>query len=171
MGTAAQNSRELEHIGGQTPRRRPAAVTVRHLLERKRRAGAVTIEPGDSVYNALRLMAEHDVGALVVASKGRPAGVISERDYARKVILIGKSSRETTVAEIMSAPAVTVGLDTTVAECMALMTGRYLRHLPVVAEGMLVGCISIGDVVKSVIEEQEDRLGQFEAYIRDSYPA
>jgi CBS domain-containing protein len=124
----------------------------------------------DSVFEALKTMAERNVGALIVLEGDRVVGVISERDYARKVILIGKASRETLVREIMSSPAVTVNLSTTVSQCMELMTGRFIRHLPVVEAEILVGCVSIGDVVKTLIAEQGRRIGEFENYIRGSYP-
>jgi len=116
-------------------------------------------------------MAEKDVGALVVVDGENVIGVVSERDYARKVILIGKASRETAVEEIMGAPPVTVTTRTTVAECMALMTSRRIRHLPVVSEGVLIGLVSIGDLVKAMLEEMEARLGKIEAYISGTYPA
>jgi CBS domain-containing protein len=143
--------------------------TVREILAKKR-TGTWTIRTEASVYEALHVMAEHNVGALVVMEGDRVAGVISERDYARKVILIGKASRETFVHEIMSSPAVSVGLGATVAQCMELMTGKFIRHLPVVESGILVGCVSIGDVVKALIEDQSRRISQFEDYIQGSYP-
>ena len=143
--------------------------TVREILAKKP-TGAWTIRTEASVYEALHVMAEHNVGALVVVDGERVAGVISERDYARKVILIGKASRETFVHEIMSAPAISVELLTTVAQCMELMTGKFIRHLPVIESGILVGCVSIGDVVKALIADQGRRIGQFEDYIRGSYP-
>jgi CBS domain-containing protein len=143
--------------------------TVRQILAKKP-AGTWVIRAEASVYDALLLMAERNVGALVVLDGEQVVGVISERDYARKVILIGKASRETFVSEIMSSPAVTVDLGTTVAQCMELMTGRCIRHLPVVESGILVGCVSIGDVVKTLIVEQGRRIGDFENYIRGSYP-
>jgi len=144
--------------------------TVREILAKKP-AGTWTVRPEASVYEALHVMAEHNVGSLVVIDAGRVAGVISERDYARKVILIGKASRETFVHEIMSSPAVSVEPGSTVTQCMELMTGRFIRHLPVVESGTLVGCVSIGDVVKALIADQGQRIGQFEDYIRGSYPA
>jgi CBS domain-containing protein len=145
-------------------------MTVRQVLDEKSRAGLWTIGPRASVYEALHLMATENIGALIVAEGGIVRGLISERDYARKVILIGKTAHETTVAEIMSAPAVTVSLETTVSECMALMTGRRIRHLPVVDYGKLVGCVSIGDIVKSIIGAQERLLREYETYVTGSYP-
>ena len=143
--------------------------TVREILAKKP-TGTWTIRTEASVYEALHVMAEHNVGALVVTEDERVVGVISERDYARKVILIGKASRETLVREIMSSPAVSVDLGTTVAQCMELMTGKFIRHLPVIESGILVGCVSIGDVVKALIADQERRIEQFEDYIRGNYP-
>lgn len=147
-----------------------SAQTARNILAEKR-PGIYTARPDVSVFDALRLMAEHNVGALVVVDGGDVVGVISERDYARKVILIGKSSRETQVREIMGTPPVTVGPATTVGECMQLMTGNHIRHLPVVASGVLIGCVSIGDVVKAIIADQRRRIQQLEAYLSDTYPA
>lgn len=127
-----------------------------------------TIGPQASVYEALELMAEKDVGALLVVDGGRLAGIFSERDYARKVILKGKASRETPVRDIMTARVVTVTPDASVAECMALMTEHRFRHLPVVAGGELLGVISIGDVVKAIITEQAFMIEQLENYITGS---
>ncbi len=143
--------------------------TVREILAKKP-AGTWTIRTDASVYEALLAMAEHNVGALVATEGERVVGIISERDYARKVILIGKTSRDTTVHEIMSSPAVSVEPGTTVARCMALMTGRFIRHLPVIDKGILVGCVSIGDVVKVLIADQGRLISQFEDYIQGNYP-
>lgn len=123
------------------------------------------VVPEASVFEALKLMAEKDVGALVVTESGKLAGIISERDYARKVILHGKSSHDMAVREIMTAKVVTVGPGQTVEECMALMTARRVRHLPVIADGDLIGVLSIGDLVKEVIAEQEQTIKQLESYI------
>ena len=141
------------------------------VLQRKAHRDVSTVGPKASVFDALRLMADKNIGALVVVDGERVLGVVSERDYARKVILAGKASRDTVVEEIMGTPAVTVAPTATVAECMALMTSRFLRHLPVVEDGALQGFVSIGDMVKSLFEEQEQRLGKIEAYISGSYPA
>ncbi len=123
------------------------------------------IAPDASVFEALKLMAEKDVGALVVTDSGRIAGIISERDYARKVILQGKSSHDLAVREIMTDKVVTVGPGQTVEDCMGLMTARRIRHLPVIEEGELIGVLSIGDLVKEVIAEQEQTIKQLESYI------
>ncbi len=114
-----------------------------------------SVHPNDTVFKALELMAEKGIGAVVVLDGDRLVGIMSERDYARKVILVGKTSRETAVREIMTEKVLTVSPDTTVEECMVLMTSRRIRHLPVVDQGKLIGLISIGDVVKAIITEQQ----------------
>jgi CBS domain-containing protein len=124
-----------------------------------------SIAPEATVYAALELMADKDVGALVVLESGQLAGMFSERDYARKIILKGKASRETPVRDAMTARVVTVGPSETVAQCMALMTHHHIRHLPVLADGELIGVISIGDVVKAIITEQAFMIEQLENYI------
>lgn len=138
--------------------------TVRQILEKKGNH-VWTITPDRSVYDALRLMGEKEIGALAVVEEERVVGVISERDYARKVVLKGKMSRETQVREIMTSPVLAVGPEQSVAECMAIMTERRVRHLPVLEEGALVGIISQGDLVKSIIDEQQFIIGQLENYI------
>ena len=138
--------------------------TVKQLLERKGRR-VWSIRPDAPVLEALKLMAEHGVGALVVLEGERLAGVISERDYARKVILHGKSSSETPVHEIMTGRVVTVTPAQTVADCMAVMTEKHFRHLPVIEDGRVVGVLSIGDLVKAVIAEQADTIRALESYI------
>ena len=105
------------------------------------------------------------MGALVVATGAEPLGVLSERDYARKIILVGKSSRETTVAEIMTSPVVTVEPKQSVTDCMRIMTERRVRHLPVLEGGQMIGIVSIGDVVKEIITEQEHMIEQLQGYI------
>src|SRR5262245_4905134 len=138
--------------------------TVRQLLEGKR-PGVVTIDASEPVRAAIQLMAEHYVGALPVLEGGRLAGIVSERDYARKVVLMGRKSTETTVGTIMSAPVIHVGPAHTVNECMVLMTEKRIRHLPVVDDGELVGVISIGDCVKAVIDEQKHEIEDLRRYI------
>lgn len=170
MEKTNQQGKRLDDIGEYLPKSASGSTLVRLVLQQKAHRDVFTISPKATVYEALSLMAAKNIGALVVADGGRVVGVISERDYARKVILIGKASRETAVEEIMGAPAVTVSPSTTVAACLALMTERYLRHLPVVEEGLLVGVVSIGDLVKSLFEDQQQRLGKIEAYISGAYP-
>lgn len=138
--------------------------TVATILEGK--GGEVLrIGPDATVFEALELMAEKGVGALVVTDGDHLAGILSERDYARKVILLDRGSRETKVAEIMTREVITVEPARTVTECMELMTERRFRHLPVVVEGELIGVISIGDVVKAVISEQRQLIKELEQYI------
>lgn len=138
--------------------------TVRQLLQDKGTA-VYTIAPDDTVFRALEVMAEHDVGALVVTDAGAVAGIFSERDYARKVILHGHASRELSVSAIMSREVVTVAPEQTVSDCMRLMTDRRVRHLPVLDAGRLGGLVSIGDVVKAVMSEQEFLIEQLQAYV------
>jgi len=123
------------------------------------------IEPDALVYDALKLMADKKVGALVVMEGTRVVGIISERDYARKVILMGGSSKSMRIKEIMTTRVVYARSEQTIEECMALMTGKHIRHLPVINEGRLVGVVSIGDLVKSIIDEQKFVIEQLERYI------
>jgi CBS domain-containing protein len=137
---------------------------VRQLIEGKSRT-LYTVEPEDPVLEAIRQMAEHHVGALLVMQGSELKGIISERDYARKVILHGRSSAETPVWEIMTAPVITVSPEQSVQDCMKLMTERRVRHLPVLEGGRVIGMISIGDLVKAVIEDQQQTIEQLESYI------
>lgn len=140
--------------------------TIRQLLEGKAKGREVfSVAPDALVFGALKLMAEKDVGALVVIEGGRLAGIISERDYARKVILHGKSSHDIRVREIMTGKVFTVHPGQTVADCMALMTDKRIRHLPVTEGERLIGLLSIGDLVKEVIADQEQTIKQLESYI------
>ncbi|HUN26350.1 MAG TPA: CBS domain-containing protein [Steroidobacteraceae bacterium] len=139
--------------------------TMRQLLDRKGRA-IYSIDPDDPVLEAIRLMAEHHVGALLVMRGMELSGIVSERDYARKIILWGRSSSETPVWQIMSSPVTTVSPQARVEECMRIVTERRIRHLPVVEEGRVIGVISIGDLVKAVIEDQQQTIEQLESYIK-----
>lgn len=138
--------------------------TVSQILQRKGH-NVHTIPPDASVFDALTLMAQTDVGALVVMDGDRLAGIFSERDYARKVVLVGRASRETPVSDIMSPDVVTVSPGESVTRCMELMTTHRFRHLPVLDGGALVGIISIGDVVKEIITEQQVMISHLEGYI------
>ncbi len=138
--------------------------TVANILEHKG-PDAWSVAPGAMVYEALEIMADKGVGALVVLEGGKLVGIVSERDYARKVVLLGKRSQEAAVSEIMTAEVICVAPERTVEECMALMTEKHIRHLPVLEDGALIGIISIGDVVRTVISEQEFLIDQLERYI------
>ena len=137
---------------------------VRDLLQKKGDA-VFSVAPGDSVRAAVEQMAERGVGALLVMEGERLVGIVSERDYARQVILKGRSSHDTPVSDIMSSRVVCVHPERTIEECMALMTDRRIRHLPVLADDRVTGVISIGDVVSAVIAEKEFQIQQLESYI------
>lgn len=139
--------------------------TVKHVLEAKG-SEVHTIRPDDSVLDALKCMAEQGVGALVVTEgEGRIVGLLSERDYARKVVLLGRLSKETPARDIMTSEVVCVTPEQSVDTCMGLMTQKHIRHLPVVVDDRLVGIISIGDVVKAVIDDHKFAIEQLEHYI------
>lgn len=138
--------------------------TIKNLLDTKGRQ-VWSVNADATVYDALRMMAEKGIGALLVMHDGQVAGIVSERDYARKVILEGRSSRETAVSAIMSTNVLHSLSEQTVAEAMALMTEKRIRHLPVMDNGQVVGIVSIGDLVKAIIAEQEFVIGQLENYI------
>ncbi|HEY2808960.1 MAG TPA: CBS domain-containing protein [Steroidobacteraceae bacterium] len=139
--------------------------TVRQVLAGKS-AAIYAVAPEVAVLEAVRAMAEHQVGALLVMRGTDLVGVVSERDYARKVILLGRSSSDTLVHTIMSSPVITVSPDDSVSHCMQLMTERHVRHLPAVQGGRVIGMVSIGDLVKAVIAEQRAQIEQLENYIR-----
>jgi CBS domain-containing protein len=139
-------------------------ITVRQLLDRKGRQ-IFSIAPGTAVLEAIRLMADRHVGALLVMEGENLSGIVSERDYARKVILMGRSSADTPVRDIMTAAVITVQPETPVEKCMQVMTERRVRHLPVIEAGRVVGMVSIGDLVKAVIAEQQQHIEQLESYI------
>ena len=142
---------------------------VRSLL-RKKSPNVWTIGPDASVYDAVALMADKQIGALPVVYGGRLAGIISERDYARKIILHGRNSRETKVREIMMDPVLFVNPQKSVEECMRLMTDRRVRHLPVVEGETVVGIISIGDLVNWIMTSQEETIHHLQSYIAGGYP-
>ena len=129
-------------------------------------AAIYAVAPEAVVLEAIRAMAEHRVGALLVMKGAELVGVVSERDYARKVILLGRSSSDTPVSTIMSSPVITVSPDDSVSHCMELMTNRHVRHLPALEGGRVMGMVSIGDLVKAVIAEQRAQIEQLENYIR-----
>jgi CBS domain-containing protein len=137
---------------------------VRNILQGKG-SSVFFVSPETTVYEALELMFEKNIGALLVMDQDKFAGIFTERDYARKVILKGKASKEIPIREIMSESPLIVSSDTTIEECMWLMTNKFIRHLPVIDDGKLVGIISIGDVVKYIIEEQKFIIGNLEHYI------
>lgn len=139
--------------------------TVARVLEEKGSGAVFGTSPDASVYEALEVMADKNVGALIVLEDERLVGIMSERDYARKVILLNRGSRKTKVREIMTDTVLTASPDQTMVQCMEMMTERRIRHLPVVADGRVIGVISIGDVVRAVIEEQQFMIEQLESYI------
>ena len=139
--------------------------TVRNLLNEKG-AQVWSAAPGTPVFEALRLMAEKDIGALVVLEGDKIAGIFTERDYARKIALLGKASRNTPIAETMTTPVITVGPKQSVLECLAVMSRQRIRYLPVVEQGRVAGMISIGDVLNAIIADQEDALQRLERAAR-----
>lgn len=138
---------------------------VAHIIRSKTDGTVHTILPKASMFDALKLMAERNVGALLVMEGEKIVGMVSERDYARKIALMGRSSRETPVREVMTCPVMYVHPQQSTEECMALMTEKRLRHLPVLDQGKLVGLISIGDLVKDIISEQSFEIEQLQRYI------
>ena len=137
---------------------------VKHLLDRKGRH-IISVNPEDSVLDAIRLMAEKSIGSLVVMKDQELLGIMSERDYARKVIIKGKSSKSTAVSEIMTVDVFTTSSSETVNDCMSLMTEKKIRHLPVVEDNTVIGMISIGDLVEAIIADQQEEIEQLGHYI------
>lgn len=142
--------------------------TVLDILRRKGR-DIWSVHPDQSIFEALQLMDDKNIGAVLVLEDERIAGIFSERDYARKVVLKGKASRQTKVGEAMTQMVACVHIENTVEECMALMTEKHVRHLPVLEEDQIVGIISIGDVVQAKISEQEFMIEQLESYITGTW--
>jgi CBS domain-containing protein len=142
--------------------------SVAQLLKSKPNQEIFTIEASDSVYDAIKLMADKQIGALIVKENGAIAGIVTERDYARKVVLMDRSSKNTPVRDIMSSAVRFVRPDQTTDDCMALMTERRMRHLPVLENDELIGMVSIGDLVKAIIAEQQFTIQQLEHYIHSS---
>ena len=138
---------------------------VAQILRSKSDPTVHTVGPTASMFDALKLMAEKNVGALLVMEGETIVGMLSERDYARKIVLLGKSSKETPVCDVMTCPVLYVGPQQSTEECMALMTEKRLRHLPVLADGKLIGLISIGDLVKDIISEQNFVIERLQHYI------
>ena len=137
---------------------------IKHLLDRKGR-DIISVKPEDSVLDAIRLMAEKGIGSLVVMEDQELLGIMSERDYARKVIIKGRSSESTAVSEIMTVNVFTTSSSETVNDCMSVMTEKKIRHLPVVEDNVVIGMISIGDLVEAIISDQQEEIEQLEHYI------
>jgi len=145
--------------------------TIQCVLKQKSFKKVLSLDPEQTVFEALQTMAQYDVGCLIVCSEDRLVGIFSERDYARKGVLQGHMSKETKVREMMTSPVMFVTPEHTVDDCMSLMTERHFRHLPVLEGGKLIGMVSIGDLVKWVITGQQQAIEALEGYITGGYPA
>jgi CBS domain-containing protein len=144
--------------------------TIGTLLKNKERNRIFSVSPDQSVYEAIEKMAAESIGAVLILSENKLVGIMSERDYARKVFLKGHSSKDTPVRDIMTSPVVYVTLQNTVDDCMAIMTNHHFRHLPVVEKDVVVGVVSIGDLVSWIISGQDQAIQQLEGYITGRYP-
>jgi len=145
-------------------------VTIASILSKK--GGEIwSVEPEATVYDTIALMAQKGVGAMLVVSSGELAGIVSERDYARKVMLLGRTSKDTLVKDIMTSKVITATPEYTVDDCMRIVTHNHIRHLPVLDAGKLVGVVSIGDLVNAIIESQAHTIDQLNTYISGKYPA
>ena len=140
---------------------------VKKLLDKKGHE-VYSVSPDATVYDALKLMAKKEIGALVVIEDEKMVGILSERDYARKIILKGKSSKETAVADVMSTPIISINPGSSIDECMTLMTTKHIRHLPIIENDKLLGIVSIGDVVKAVISEQESVIHELKGFVDEA---
>jgi CBS domain-containing protein len=146
------------------------AESVSSLLVHKPTADLWRVSPDDTVFDAIKLMSEKNIGALLVMVGDKLVGIVSERDYTRKVALLGRVSRETPVSEIMTAEVISIDPSTSVETAMELITANHVRHLPVVEDGHVIGIVSIGDLVKRIISAQEVMIGQLENFVTGAYP-
>ena len=144
-------------------------LTVKQLTQTKGSSSIFSVSPADTVFRALQVMADKNVGAVLVLKDGSLVGIFTERDYCRKIILMGRSSLNTQVQEIMTKKMITVEPDQTLEECMSLMSQHHIRHLPVMDQGQLIGLLSIGDVVKAIITAKQDTIDNLEGYIMGRY--
>jgi CBS domain-containing protein len=140
-------------------------ISVQQLMQARAETGTIMVSPDETVYHALMLMANHNTGAVMVVEDGQMVGIFTERDYARKVILMGRCSLDTKIREIMTRELITVHPETTLEECMEVMTRWHIRHLPILSEGRLVGIVSMRDVVQAIITKKEETIQDLEKYI------